>query len=422
MTSAIDTPYHRLYAVRPDGRGLTDPSGLLPDLILWPITPPGPGGGSRSALIRASMRSVWTVEPPEPPPGGPFIEGTTVPFNLDPLNPTSTNHNVGWDGNRSGGTYTALYTIPANTTVRNMVFNCDVIFTNATSGAENCLFAGGAPNASRGLMSMSNGGFFNFCTVMGRAASLAYYRNALRLTGGTATYSRNYFGRAVDLVHRSGTSRVVSRANCYGPMSFFDNDLDHGPGSEHGGPTYWTHNDVFQATSGDGVLVDDFFGDYFMGFNDGTGVDWTGDLWGVGTASGGLVGMPATTMNPPYSYFKTSQPNLSLWANAVTLSGTSKYRIRFEKCWWSGVSGPSGMFQITTSGVSGHEVWVYDNRFRMDGKGSGTNNKIRFMTFPSSTIVHVDAARPNIYDNHSSVPTALRGKPLTMTASGASYP
>lgn len=391
------------------------------ELWVYGRTPAAPSGAKLRLLALSGSQTVVVEPPPPPPPPGGFTLRETEPFIVDPLRPSAADL-VGWDGNASNGTYTGVVTVPAGATRENCIFDGDVVL-GAGAILRNVLIRGGTPNAARGLLTVASGAKLERISIVGRPSAMAYYRNCIKQTGGRLEYTRCAFFYGVDNVHRSA-GYVVSHGNYYGPLAYFDNDLDHGPGKEFGSPTYWTHNDGFQATGGNGTDIDEFIGDSFDQFTDARGVTWSGGSWGSGTAianTGVAVGMPWTALNGGYK--RADVRNLTLWSNGLTFSGSAKYRFRMEDCWMAGGNGPAGLVQITSSASTGHEVWLYRNKVRMNGKGSGSNNKIRFFIYPSGTTKHIGTgADANVYDDHPSVPLALRGQALTFQASGAWYP
>lgn len=359
------------------------------------------------------------VIPPDPPE--PFIYGETVPFNDDPYNPIPA-YNVGWDGTIDLTT-TGDVTMPNNATWTNRVIYGNVTLgTNST--LQNCIIHGSAAAPNKpALVRVPAGGTLRRCTIVGNASSLAYQTNCLTMTGGSLlTLDRNVFWRSNDHVKLSGSgvanSKLVSTGNLYKEYAFWDNDADHATGT----PPYWSHNDAIQmsaASSQQHVLL----GDKYISYFDCEGVVWSGGSFGVGQASGGTVGRPATALNG--GYWRLPYPEevakgiegRGTFANGVTFSNVTGFKASIEKCWIDGVNAGSGLIQFTVG--ASNVMTLKGNRFGLGGKrsGAGTLYLVSYKVGDVATIG--TGADANIYDDLSSVPTALRGTPLTFTSTGA---
>jgi hypothetical protein len=353
-----------------------------------------------------------------------FVYGVTEPTLLDPLNPTPSD-NVGWDGDASGGTMgdpnqpSALtVTVPANTTWTNRIIYANVVLSDDTSRLENCIVFGGAYATNRlGLVMAASGGSMLRTTVYGTAKSVNYYTNAVRVTGGTLVTDRCAFFRTIDSVRcTTGTDTQWIDYGSYGTrFAFFDNDLDHPTGTSSW-PAYWTHNDLLQASTVSSKRHE-LHGTKMESFFETEGVVWTGGGWGKGTASGGTIGMPATALNAGY----WSVLGKGTWCNGITMSNGSGHKLLLDRVFLDGVNATSGMVQFTVSNTTTpNQVEIQGGQWGLGGKPSGSG-KFYLATWGSSTL-SVIGSGSNVprFANTASVPPALRGQPITFTATGAS--
>jgi hypothetical protein len=352
-----------------------------------------------------------------------FIAGLTKPVCADPLNPTAAD-NVGWDGDSSGGTFgdptqntKVILTIPANTTWSNRIIYANVQFTNATSKMVNCIVFGAAFSGDRlGLVLVPSGGNMERCTVYGMPKSVSYYTNGVRVTGGVLTTKRCVFMRTIDAVRISAggsTARWIDEASYGDRFAFFDNDADHANDAVR---PYWTHNDFFQATIA-ATAQHSMFGSRVEAFFDTTGVVWSGGSPGVGTASGGSIGMPSTALNAGFK----DELGRGTWCNGVTLSNVSGHKIKIDSIWINGVNAGSGMVQFTvSSSTNPNQLVLLRSRFALGGVPSGSG-KFYCVTYASSTLATIGTgADANIFDDSFDVPSNLRGTAMPFTATGSS--
>lgn len=358
----------------------------------------------------------------------PFTIGQTLPVLADPLVPVASD-NVGWDGNLSGGTITAgnPYTIPSNTTVQNMAFLVDVVFTDATSRAKNCLFLGGpVPNPATGrsgIVIMNNGGYMERCTVYGTHTSIAYWRNGVRLFGGVLTALRCAFYRTVDAIRSSSTSKILVYGSLFDRFAFFDDDADHP--SDPVQP-FWTHNDAGQITTDSGLH--EVIGCLVWSRCDVTGVTWSGGPWGSGTASNSAlpaaitavptvaqrIGMPATQLNAGY-WNAWVRGN---WCNGFTNNGTG-IEYLFEDNWFEGTNDNSAIVQNVNTGT---EIQIRRNHFGVGGFRTVGTRKF-LASWPSSGTIADTGTGPdvNMFGDPDN-PTLFQSCIDTTTLSGVSFP
>ena len=332
-------------------------------------------------IVRVTIGS--QAETPE------FLVGTTLPVLADPLVPT-TSDNVGWDGNSSNGTITSgnPYTIPAGVTVSNMVFLVDVVFTNATSRAVNCLFLGGPvpspPGTRPGLVIMNNGGYMERCTVYGTHTSVVYWRNGVRIYGGVLTARRCAFYRTCDHIRSSSTARLLVYGCLFDRHAYFDNDNDQASSSPN---PFWTHNDAIQITTDSGLH--EVIGCLVWSRCDVTGVTWSGGSPGNGTASNGStpppitsrptvaqpIGMPATQLNAGYR----TQWLEGVWSNGFMNNGTG-IEYLFEDNWMEGTNDGSACIQMVNTGT---ELQCRRNHFGVGGYRTNPTRKF-LVSHPTS--------------------------------------
>lgn len=346
-----------------------------------------------------------------------------MPVLVDPLNPVSTD-NVGWTGDTSGGTFTSLHTVPANTTRKGCVFLHDVILTDATSKLDDCIVFGGPPVSSRpGLITASNGGQLNRVTVYGLATSVVYYRNAVNY-GGNFTATRCAMMRCCD-AFRSSSGTATLNGCISGPTAFFNNDLNQPNGS----PPNWGHADAMQSTAGAGPRY--IIGCYARAWSDCTGVTWSGGSWGSGTASKAPVptvhpttrptvatpiGMPEVALNAGYW---NDVIHGGLYANGYIHTGVSGFITTMEDTWLEGGNNPSGLFQFTT-GTTNQPTWRR-NKFGIGGWWSGS---VRYLAiYPSGTAAVVGTgADANVFGDFASCQArGIVGDPITITSGGGRY-
>lgn len=352
-------------------------------------------------------RKVDAVTPPDP--GVDFIYGFTEPFNSSPQAPRPS-ANVGWDGNSSGGVFNGDQTVPANTTWSNRIIHGNVTLTDSTSKLVNCYIDGSAFAGNKpGLVMVGSGGSLTRCTIMGTSVSVSYYTNGINHTGGTLTVDRCVVQRVIDCVHTSGsTAKLISKGNLYGRYALFTNDANHADDTVR---AYWTHNDAIQILSGVGPHV--IIGDKIEAFFETAGVVWSGGAWGSGTASGGVIGMPAEGLNA--GYYNTYH-ELGTWANGLTFSNTSGYIVSIERCWIDGVNANSGMIQFTTGTTN--QITLKGNRFGLSGKASASN-RMYLISYQSGNSVTIGTgADANVFGEYISVPPSQRGTALTFGAGG----
>jgi hypothetical protein len=340
-----------------------------------------------------------------------FVLGTTKPKILNPDVPTSAD-NVGAAFGWNGVTLRVLngdQTIPANTTWTDKLIHGYVNFTDSTSKLVNSFVDGRPPGGTfrAGLVNGAHGGQLDRVTIRASAAATTNYLNGINSTGGNWTVNRSDISRVVDSVHVNGAGWVRMTANQLHDYSFWDNDPTHATDTAH--PS-WSHGDVgIQRLSGSGN-GDWLEGNSIQGFFDTTGVTWSGGAVGSGTASGGLIGTPATALNSGYPARN--------YANLITYSNVQPYvGMTFLNNWLNGGSYPSGMLQMTVAG--NHSFRLEGNRFALGGMPGGSAKRIYLCTYAATSAVNFGTA-PNVYDTTSNVPSTLRGKPLTFTTSGAS--
>lgn len=344
----------------------------------------------------------------------PFTLGMTKPTLANPDSPTATDNvgaAYGWNG-VSLAVMNGDQTIPANTTWSNKLIHGYVTFTDSTSKLTNSVVDGRAPGGAfkSGLVNGANGGQLDRVTLRASAAAAEYYLNGLTSTGGDWTITRTDISRIVDGVHVNGNGAIKMLGCRVHDFSFFDDDQDHASDSAH---PYWTHNDSIQRLSGNGE-GDWLEGNSLESFFDTTGVTWSGGSWGSGTASGGLIGMPATALNGGY-WNAFGKGN---WANMITYSNIAPYTgMTFLNNWFDGGNHPSGMVQMTVTGA--HSFRLEGNRWGLGGKPSSAN-KIFLATYASSSTVNTGPAGSNVFDSTADTPVSLRGDALTFGVSGAS--
>lgn len=409
-------PYLRVFQQRPDGSlwspGVPDP----------PFIPTDPDPTDFSVITKASLVSNYQIDPP---PVDTFVLRQTVPALADPLVPTGSD-NVGWTGDVSGGVFTSLHTVPANTTRKGCVFLHDVILTDATSKLDDCIVFGGPATASRlGLVIAGAGGQLNRVTIWGLATSVQYYRNGIRHTGGVLTVNRCAIYRVVDAIHTSSSQPVYVYGNLADRFSFFDNDADHASGT----PSLWTHNDFVQRTAGAGGL-DEIIGNLIMARCDTTGVTWSGGSPGSGTASNGTIptshpttrptvatpiGMPATQLNDGYrnSFIEGN------YCNGIMYSNASGFAPTIEDNWLEGGNNPSALIHFTT-GTTNAPI-IKRNKFGIAGYRTST---IRYLiSYPTGTAAVIGTgADANIFGNFpSTIAAGIDGDPITITSGGGRY-
>lgn len=349
-----------------------------------------------------------------------FLPRVTEPVCVDPLNPQPTD-NVGWDGDSSGGVMgdstqpTALTVIvPANTTWSNRKIYANVELADSTSRLENCIVFGGAYATNKpGLVMWAAGGFLDRCTIWGTPKSVNWYTNGHRGTGGTLITNRCVIMRCVDAARTSTASaRWIDYGSLITRFAFFDNDQNQSKST----PAFYTHNDGFQA-SAVATLRHELHGTKIDSYFDTTGVTWSGGAWGVGTASGGEIGMPSTALNAGY----WNAAGKGTWCNGITLSGASGHNVLIDGIWIDGVNASSGMVQFTVGDAANpNRVEITGgSRFGLGGKPSGSG-KFYMCSWPSSTIAVIGTgADAPVFADLPSVPPALRGTPITFTATGA---
>lgn len=378
---------------------------------------------SRVVLLNVAGAQDYVPEPPPPPPppppGAEFVYGQTKPVLVDPYNPKSSD-NIGWDGNSSGGTITAVTTTIARLqTLSNRIIIGDLIFTDDTSEIENCLVLGSVWNKARsGMLTMTNGGRVTSSTVQGEQRSGGYARNNLTQSGGKLIADRSAFFGATDSIHTTGTASSWTLNGCaLGRNAFRNDDNDHSTDTKH---PFWTHADGSQVLNA-GVGPYTAFGCLVDGFFDTRGVIPSG-VWGAAgtTYSGGVLGMPSVALNAgyvtkhaPLAYAGNRSNGLS-WTN-----NNPGFVISVTYCWIDGVDAPSGMVMITTGGTAA-DLTMEGNRFGLAGYRSGGTTYL--IQHPSNTVLHLGTGtKADVYGDFPSVPTTLRGKPITHTADGAKY-
>lgn len=355
-----------------------------------------------------------------------FLVGGTLPVLADPLVPIESD-NVGWDGTVGSTVTTNPYTISASTTVEDTVFLCDVIFTDSTSRAVNCIFLGGAvPNPATGrsgIVIMNNGGYMERCTVYGTHTSIAYWRNGVRVFGGILTALRCAFYRCVDAVRSSSTAKILLYGCLFDRFAFFDDDADHASSSPN---PYWTHNDAAQITTDSGLH--EVIGCLMWGRCDVTGVTWSGGSWGNGTASNGAtppavialptvatpIGMPATQINAGYwnTWIRGN------WCNGFMNNGTG-IEYLFEDNWLEGTNDNSAIIQMVNTGT---QVQIRRNHFGVGGYRTSATRK--FLASWPSTGTTTDLGTGddvNMYGDPDN-PTLFQSCVETTTLGGVSHP
>lgn len=363
----------------------------------------------------AAMRRLYDLMvPADSPPIPEFVYGITVPACVDPLNPTPAD-TVGWDGNNSGGTYTSDLIMPSGATWTNReIFGNVTMPADGTGVLENCIIYGSTFTSSYkpGLVRAAGGGTLRRCTIWGTATSVSYYTNGISHTAGTLEVDRCVVMRVVDGIHTSGNAnaKIISKGNLGGRFAFFDNDADHPDDPVR---PYYTHNDFIQVLTAC-TQTHEIYGDKIDAFFDTTGVVWSGGTWGSGTASGGEIGMPSTALNAGY----WSPLGKGTWCNGITFSNQTGHRVSIKYIWIDGVNASSGLMQWTKGTTN--VIELAGNRFGLGGKPSGSGKFFLVSYPPGNSVVIGTGEDANVYGDYESVPVALRGKPLTFTAGGAS--
>lgn len=348
-----------------------------------------------------------------------FVLGTTKPRLLDAWNPTALDNvgaAFGWNG-VTLDIVTGDYTIGAGATVTNKRFQGYVTFS-AGSIAVNCVFEGRATGGafSNGLVKGASGGTLDRCTIIGTTTSATYYMNGVSSTGGTWTLTRCAILNVVDSWHTSqGTFQLYGCK--LGPYSFFDTDADQ---ASNGTLPWWSHGDCGGQRLGGLVNNDEIVGCDIIGYFDRTDVTHDGTRYvnGAGTIGNPAAAMNGNGKNTAGTYLGdgsvTAYPNGN-YANLITYSNTSPFSgMSIRENWLDGGSYSSGMIQLTTG--TNHVIEIIGNRFGMGGMPGGGLSTIFFVTFPTSTTCTESG---NVYDNIASVPSGLRGTPITWTSGGA---
>jgi hypothetical protein len=360
---------------------------------------------------------------PQTPAADYFVAGETFPVCVEPTNPNAMD-NVGWDGKVDANgvmgdpTQNSIQnlTVPANTTWKNRKIWANVTLTDATSRLENCIIFGSVYGGTRlGLVIAKNGGQLFRCTVYGMPKSVFYATNGIKHEGGLLTTERCVFMRVVDGVHTSGSSsaRYIDKGSYFARFSFFDNDQDHANST----PAYWTHQDAFQALGPASIHQHQMIGSRIESFFDASDITWSGGSWGVGTASGGYLGTPATALNA--GYFDPDLPELGTWSNGITLSNATGHKMLIDRIWINGVNASSGMVQFTTG--STNQLTMKGARIGLGGRPSGSG-KFFIITMPagSNANVYGTGTDANRFANNDTVPANLRGVELVYSATGSS--
>jgi hypothetical protein len=386
-----------------------------------------PGGGIRYWDLSTNQWKGYVSGDLTPPDPEPIFEyEKTKPENLTPLTP-GNDANVGWNGFQNG-TISVDTTVADGQLVENKIINAYLTLGGPNSLVRNCMIYGGPQNGGKpAFIKTAAGGRVERCTFWGTEPNVGYWTNGITVTAGTLYSDRNYFSRFNDHIKCSGdNANIIETGSFFDEYAFFDDDADH-PSEPR---ALWTHNDGIQASRGT-TLQHIISGSRFESYFDCTGVTWSGGSWGVGTASvtgPNSVGMPATALNQGYWRLPYPEevargiPGRGTWANGITFSNRSGYKVLISGIWIDGVNASSGLIQFTPNPTGPfNELTLRRSRFGCGGFRSGAG-KIFLVSYQGSymTATIGAGADANVYDNLSSVPIELRGQPLTFGVNGAS--